>query len=761
MTTLSRLLLMIVAMLGLSMSWADAQSSKWTINVGADVEYSTFSPDGERLLTITNDDYAVATCVNTRNGAKLWTRTLEDFEQYKVCRFLNNDSVLLGQKRVYELVNATNGSVLGTLPIADESWDDLRVEYSTDPDHDSLSPYFDGGIGIFYFDRAMQILDLEKFTVLYQTGWSPNKIKYYRWGPALMINPRGGGDTIYFVDVTKRAMIYKVSAYDSDINSSVYQPFAATASELLLFNERNIESIDMATGKKNATIEVDPDDPEYYSPVIFKDALYLMVSDDDIQTMYRTKDGVQLWKTQPEEIKGLVEQVIELPNDEAILVTYDLEGLVSAIKVNATTGKIAWRRPLFVQESRLEPGHKEGSRFLAALATIAVSVGKAYLRSALNSSLNQSHWRRDPSTGLIEPNYRYNSFAARREREADREFVNNMYNSWVNKKKVTPGYASLVTRDEKQMTLALVGRIYEPVKGTADTYDGEAMLTVNLGDGSIAQSRPFEMLGRSDTKGFNAFRDMRMVSVGSFKVLVGIHDVYVVRGEAVERISFGESAVTLLDSSSTSISIMVNHDDEIYDFWRYDVSGPTTQQALIARSQYANVLLLDSIAPATTIRYTPERIEAFPLITGVVTDASFATPKWTLTEADLDKMEFGDLDENVGAKTRTQGIAVIGGDVFFLGDDGLAFVSSDGGCRWSKEWSPDVLRQRLGVTKVGDAVAYSMGSNTRVFATACPGAEIGSVESSFTSTDVRLTDSGTLVVIDRGENIISGFIMKK
>ncbi len=745
---------------------------KWKIDVGADIEYNTSSPDGNRLLYLVEDgDNAIATCVNTQTGQKLWTRTLEEFDRYPLCRFVNNDTVLLGQKRQFEFLNAESGGVLATIPIADESWDDLKLKPAPDAEHDSLTPYIDGDIGVFYFYRAMQILDLKNLSVIYQTGWSPNSLKYYRWGPALMINPKGGGDTIYFLDVSKRKMIYKVSSYDSDINSSVYQPFAATTSELLLFNEKNIESIDMATGAKNATIPVDPDDPEYYSPVIFKDALYLMVSDDDVQKMYRTKDGVLLWQSEPGAIKGIVEQVIELPKDEALLFAYDPDGITSAMKVSTSTGKIAWKRPLFVQDGKLDPGHKEGSRFLATLATIAVVAVRSYLGVGSGGGYSyrpMSSSYIDPRTGLIET--RGSTFPdineereARRRMEEQKKFINDTFNSWVNKRKVTPGYVQVVTQNDEQLSLALVGRIYEPVKGDdADDYNGEAMLTLKVADGSVVQSRPFEMLAKSDSKAFNAFRDMHMITFGETRVLVGVHDIYVVRGQQVERVTFGEDKVKLLDSSLTSITFHVNHDDgDRFDYWRYDVGGPETKRMLIARSEYANVVFIDTVAPATTIRFTPDLIEAFPLVTGEATDASFASPKWKLSEAELDKMDFGDLDENVSTDTVTQGIAVVGGDVFFLGDDGIGFVSGDGSCRWSHEWSPNMLQQHLGLTKVGNAVAYSMGSYTKVYGTPCPGAEIGAHDISFSDSQVRLSETGTLLVIDTDDNIINGYVLKK
>ncbi|MBS1910357.1 MAG: hypothetical protein JST22_00085 [Bacteroidetes bacterium] len=732
-----------------------AQPADWHHKAGLEIRYSTTAPNGSRILYLTRDDETVVTCVNVQTGAKEWSRPLGKLKEYRVVRFIGNDTVLVGNGNKYEFLNARDGALITSIPISDEAWSDLAWEEKADEGSDTLRPYFEGGIGIYYFDESFQILDLEKLSVVYQSPMPIRKVHYYKWDNVLMIQPLSGVDTFYFVDLHEKRVVYKVSKYDEPLNSSVYQPFAISLNELLLFNERDIQSIDMTTGKVNAKIDVDPDDPEFYAPIIFNKGLYLLVSDDNVQKLYHTKDGKLLWQTPEGAIPGIVEQMIELPNNEALMLGYESDGKTTVYKINTVTGQKLWSRLIFIQDGELKPGHKQGGKFWATVGTIALTVARSYLRGAGRSysygSSSDLMYRNDPFG-------RYGSFNRfdQENYERDMRTINGLYNKWVNRQKKSDGYATVVRRMDDRITFAVAGKIYPPNDdGTTRDYTGEALMTLNLNDGSVAESKPFQMFSKAEYSGFNAVTDMKIQAFDSTQVLVGVHDIYVLRGNALEQVPFGDGqTLKMLKTGVDEITVMADSDGERFDYWRINVAGPATRRFLIARSTQANVTFLDSASVSTSIRFTEDHIEAFPLIEGNATDASFASPKWKLSEKDLDKMNIGDLDNKVAPDNRTQGISIVGGDVLLMGGDGLGFVSSDGACRWSYEWSPKQDVKKLGVTKVGSAIAYSLGKITKCYGTDCPSKEIGSHKISPSDCEVSITQNGAMIVVDRDEGEI-------
>jgi outer membrane protein assembly factor BamB len=747
------------SILFLAATTAFAQKPAWELKLGTEIYNPTLSPDGKHLLYFTRQDAVSATCIDVSSGTKLWSKPLKNFKQYRIGRFIGNDTVLVGQENRYEFLNARDGSVIKTLPIIGDDWSDLRWEEKADAENDTLRPYFKGSIGIFYFDDGTQILDLKHLSIIHQTEESPSKIKYKEWENVLLINPTSGGDSIYFVDVDNGKLLYKASK-DNDLNSSVYQPFAVSNGEMLLFNEDNIQSIDLATARQDAIIPVDPDDPEFYSPVIFKKGLYLMVSDEGIQKLYNAKDGKLLWETAKGAVPGIAEQIVELPNDEALLMGYEEDGKMTTYKINANTGKTLWKKDLFVQDGKLETGHKEGSKVWATIGKIAV------LMLTMPSRYN-TRWGGNSYSGFgfgyhdgFGFGYNENPFY-RSERDAAVRRANNMYNSWINTKKSSDGYTYVLTTNDKQVMLATAGKVYSLKDGKpSENYDGEGILTLNLADGSVVSWTKCEMLAKSESGDFNAYKDLNVTKLDSAQTLVGTHEVYILRGDNVEKFSFGEETLSFINAGPNAITFVSNHDGDYYDYWRIDASSVPSRKHLIARSTYPNVVFHDSLDVSTMLRVDEKGIAAYPVKDGDVSDASFASPKWSLADDDLDKLELGDLGEKVGYTNRMQGIRIAGGDVYLMGEDALAYVSSDGTCRWTEQWEPELLKTKVGVTTLGHGLIYSTGDITSMLSNQCPPRVIGRDKIDFSDSVVLLSNvTNEVVVINTDDGIIHEYSM--
>jgi outer membrane protein assembly factor BamB len=746
---------------------AIAQVSKWESKLKTEIYNPVISPNGKHMLFFTDDDSIVVHLANLGTGAEEWNKTLNKFKQFRVSRFIGNDTVLVGEENRYEFLNAKDGSLYKSLPIVGDSWNDIVWENTADENDDTLRPYFEGDLAIFYFDDGMQILDLANASIIHQTETSPGKIRYKKWDNMMMINPVSGGDSVYFLDMTAKKLVYTASKDKNDINSSVYQPFVASLGTLLLFNEDNIQSIDITTGKENATIDVDPDDPELYTPVIFKNSLGLLVSDEDVQKMYDAKTGKLLWSTPQDSVPGVIDQLVELPNEQGLMMAYESGGKMKAYKIDAKTGKILWKHALFVQDGSYEPGHKEGSKVWATIGKIALTIAVSYLsRGSYGSGYHGS---------LSDPNYFFrqsqwdmqNQWQRRyyeRQRDEQRRDINNMYNSWINKKKKSEGYVTVLNQDSTSVMLVSAGKIYNAEDdGSAREYDGEGIMKLNIADGKILSQTKCPMISAAENKNFNAVKDLNIQKFDSARTLLGVHDLYVLRGDSLEHMNFGDGTLAFINSGRNELTFWAHDDDkETYDYWRVDVASVPATKYLIARSYTKNLVFGDtSRAVNTTLLVTEDSIAAFPVRTGDIAAGTFTNPKWVLDEDALDKLDLGRLDKNITAMDSLQGIRIDGGDVILMGDDGLGFVSSDGACRWSNEWSPSLFKKKLGVSHIGDAIVYSTNGVTQVISTKCPVEKV-TEEISYSDTMILTSPNHEdVIVLDTDDGVVHGYHVKK
>lgn len=744
---------------------AQGQNSTWEIKIEEEVLYATGSKDGIHALYIYEDDNDSinAVCIDAVNGMMLWKRTLVDFEEYSICRFINNDTVMLGQKQQYEFINAESGKLLKTLPIIGESWSNIKRIYTHEKDQDHIEPYFKEDVAIIYFDEGFQVLDLKKLEITYQTTESPSELKYHEWGSLFFMNFKGGADSLYFLDRDQKKIVYKASLDDFPINSSIYQPFASNNNELLLFNEDNIQNVNLETGKLNATIEIDPDDPEAYIPVILKSGLHLIISDEGTQKLYRTKDGKMLWQTKEGAFPGLVEQIVEIPENDGqgIVFSYEDDGLMMLRRVDLNSGAVAWKRSLFIQDGQYDPGHKQGNKTIAMIGAIAVTLLQH------NTFGKGSGWSRDPFSGRSTYNrgddYVLNS-------------ANSLYNSWVNKKKKTEGYTAMLFIDKNQIVVSTAGLIWKPENKEQNEYDGEGVWTVSLADGSITKSQPCNFLAKADIKDLNAFSDLQLKNLDSIKtkVLIGANDIYVAKQDKIDHFNFKEEKLELITNTSTDIAVFANNDGESYDYWRINAVATPAEQSLIARSIYKNIVFPNPdtaksyvqnylVYSGTTLNITEEGISAYDRKVGPVTSSTFSSPRWKATSDELDNLGVDDFKDINNFFNGIQGVFLFRDQVFIMGEDAISTISKDGKCRWSHEWSPNWITTRMGLHVNDYKAMYVSGDKVAILKNTCEGGVVA--EHEIDATDIQILKAEEnptcVVIIDTDEGILRGYSLLK
>lgn len=709
------------------------------------------SPDGSRLLYFTEgDDSLMLNCIDMSTGARLWRRFLSGFIPQGVCRFIGSDTVLVAEGKHIEFLDASDGSLLKVIRVPGEGLQDLtHTRYqvtrgNTTTIYDTLNIHFAGRFLFLYFDDATQIIDLHRAERVFQGTESGRMVQYRWWDSTLMAAPASGADTFFLVDERTGSLLFRGSLRDHPLNRYIFQPYMIRDSTLLLVEEDSIVSIDMAAKRPSVGINFDPDRAENFKVMIFHGALCVLVSDDGIHRLFDARSGTLLW--QVGELPGIVDQILELPNDEALLVRYDDRGGASILKIDTRTGNKVWTRTLFYTDRRMLTGHltvdSYGGHDLAWVHQGQWQQGGPW---ALGHQIDRTPLRQ----GVADESARW---AALRTNEA--------YAIWMASGKVAEGYVEFMAQNDARVSILTVGAIHAAVgDDISNEFDGESFTTLNIADGSIVSHIPARLLVPSRRGSRNVFADLNVRRIDSIKFVVGINDVFFAIGDTVATMSFDSSEVTLVATYQKSLVLIAAHpDDKRFDYWLVDVSAGVPQRSLLARSTSRNVLIRDSVAADFTMRIADSVVEAFPSVKAYPTDAAFRNPRWRLTRAQLDSMKLGELDVEADPDTRKAGIVVYRDGVQLLGDESMCLVSADGACRWTYPWFTDSRSVRLGMTRRGRRFVYSIGGYTGIAAVGCPPVTPKVYDIDYGDTQLVFAKrNAAFVVVDKYKGQVYGF----
>ncbi len=764
------LLLLVTGMSLVSTGTLSAQA--WTLNLDTELKNPILSPGG-LYLVYGNDDLEAAQCVEVATGKLLWSRPLEDFEEWHIMRFVGDSVVLLGQADRYEFVRPADGEVLTQLKIIDEDWDELEVmgaaeeQMMKEQGMDPIRPHYRANIGIFYFDDGMQILDLEKRTILMETEDSPSKLQYRTWGNVMMVISRGGPDSLWVIDYKQRKVILRLSTDDYEINNSLYQPFAMndakdseydvekerdespSATEIVLFNEEDITSFNPVDGSVNSTIDIETGDPDFFFTIVLDDGLYMMVSEDDEQRFYRTSTGELLWTLPENTIPGIVDKMHDLGDGNALLFAYHDKD-ATLYKVSIADGSIAWQKPMFKFRGGYEPGHKQAGGFGAFLKTMVVGMlvgGGGY---------------RTNSFGIGS----YSSYSARRDRA---RMMNSIHQGFLSKEKKVKAYMDLVSVEESEVVVVVAGKAHnfeDPDWGEAEQ---EGIYRISLADGSTVEEKLAPLLAEKDGN-LNASADLQFyqLEAANAQALVGVHDIYIVRNGVVESFNFGEETIVFHGNSDSTFSFHTDLDEDQYDFWILDASANPSRFTFFGRSDEPNfVASADTTVKVQALVFNDYTITGHAFPDATPGNVTLGPALWTLTEDDIDDLEIGSLTKNWSYGDRLQGIRSDTSGVLFMGDDGVAWMSSDGSCKWSREWDPNRTKVTFYPKYVEDYLVYGLDEDHVIIRLDCSGTEIAYQEidasdSYFLVTDpeFKVTPHHTAIMMDVDEGLIWCYVLK-
>lgn len=741
---------------------AYCQGANWKIDVDTEILYSTISENGLHALFIYEDDNDSINlvCIDAINGIILWKQVLTDIkrEDYELCKFVVNDMLFFPQKNQYKFINTESGLVEKTIPIIGESWDDLKKSWSFNQSKFLTYPYTNDSIGIFYFDEGFQIIDFKKMEIAYQTSETPSEAIYEYWENTLFINLASGSDTLYFFDLEKKKISYKMPLDKHEINSTVFQKFAIHNNELIIFTEDEIQCIDLQDSKLITTINVDPDNIGAYTLVILKNKLHILLSHENKQYFYRISDGKMLWETKENVFPGIVESALEVPgrDGDCIVLSYEEDGRIMARRIQMNTGEILWGKLLCIQDGNYNPGHKPGSSTGRILASIALSIlvrGVIIIPETINAQENEYYTR----------------------------YKSSLYNSWISQNKETDGYVTILDIDPDKFTVITAGSLYSPENKNQDNYDGEGVWTYNISDGLMQESQRKQILVDEDRISVNAYRKLLSINFDSIQTqaILGLHDIYIAKKDTIINFNFGESRINFISKTKTDFVIVADSYKEHFDYWNININTFPPERSLIARSTQANVVfpMPDTTQPylqnylntsSLTLLISDEEIIAYPRKTGSVDSLTFSSPLWKLSEYEMDSLDLGGIEHSRSYFDGTQGIFFFSNDVVVMGDDGIGIITDSGKCKWSQEWDmmtrtgalgKEVFNGLMGVHMTQDRIMYVTKSKATLLNNACKGSIIAEEEIDYNFLEIlKSKDAPTfIIIVNTEEGTLSGY----
>ncbi len=757
-------LLLSFALLSIAIKAEDEPVGKppdWKFKLETDIYRWRVSPNDKYFFVITDgEDNPVMNCYTMADGKQLWSHNMVDLDKdlFTLCRWVSNDVVMIGEKNKYVFLKAQDGSIIKTLNLFCESWGDVSWKYNPQMEATGTTqePYFVNNYAIFFGGDGFQVIDLVNQKIIYQSTQSVSRAMFKDDGIKVSMWPYSGmfsakPDTIYTLNYHNGEFNVKPWS-DKQPNSRLYVTDYSYKNDRLDFYENSVEYTNLATNKVEQTLSINPNEPDYFGPVIWNDGLGFVTSLNNVQTLYWSRTLAPVFKTSPADLPGFIDQFYGLDNGDVIMFVFNNDdSKMSIARIDSKTGRMNWKNTMFKYDGSYKTGHQKGGAgemLLKMAGSLALSVvGTVATRGAIVFTPNP--------TGII--------------------------NS-LNKDKYSEGYAKVITWSNDRMTIAAGGKIYSELSnGTHDNYDGEGIFTFDLKTGKLINNFPCPIIAKSDAD--NAYNDLVTFPLFSGNIVMGMNDVYVIKNDNVERFTFGKSKVELFKTDSNSIVIaVVNKDDDYCDYWRIDLGSSKSTKTLLARSKldpvYVEKIFVPLFSPIlsdTKFGEFPCRllidengISGFKLIDGDInlTGDSWANPLWKIS---FDDFKVGKIDvdgmandlkskltnnQNYQPEGEVQGLSVNKDRIIVMGKDGLGYIKSDGTCKWVKEWEPDVSKANIGVNEFKGYILYSMGDYTKIYKSDCSGECMMSLENSYKNTNVRIpADNSGMLVIKHGEDI--------
>ena len=754
------------------------------------------APDENHFVICNNiEDECSIDMYDMHSGNKIWTKNLKglsDEKFYDLWRFVSDDIFFAGDEGGYLFLNVNNGSIIKSIPLVCESWDDILLKTgkvatisSPSTNYGKLSdvisemimhPIFISDYGIFFSKDGFQVINFAKQNVLYQSTQKCGKIateKYYENSdestlPVLKIKIFSGTgmisgaspDSAYALDYehNKLYTFYspngEITNKDVKPNDRLYITNYSHKTDRIDFCLDLITYTNLTTNTIEKTLKINPNAPDFITPILFNDRLCFVTSQNKIQTLYDGKTLSPIFQTNPGDLPGIIDQFYILGNDDVLLFVYNNDDSKMSIgRINSKTGSLVWKSTLFKYDGSYKPGHQKESAGMFTLKMLGASV--------LSSTLQ-----------IIDPLHR--------------EYTPNtkVIISSLNTEKSSEGYANILSVSNDTLIIVANGKINSlQSKGSDNDNNGEGIISIDLKTGRTINNYSCPIIASSEIN--NVIDNLTYLYFPQFNanIIVGANDIYIQRDENIERISFNKSRVHFIVSDSISITIAVYDENENNsDYWRIVVGENRARKILLARSKldpiYIENIFFSLFSPLLgstkydefpcSLYIDEDGISGYKLIESAVISEGevFSNPLWKFSfeelgtgTMDIESMcdDFmGEIKDNPNFNPggEIQGLIVNKDCIIILGSEGICYIKPDGTCKWTKEWEPDISESKVGVNLINGCIFYAIGDITKMYSMDCTGKTLMSIENDYSDTFIRNFEDDRGILVRKSD---SGF----
>lgn len=750
-----RMLALVVVSSSCLIAGEGTKGNLWSNSYEDDLANAKLSPNGSHVLVYHEDTLL---CLDGSNGKRLWSKTYKNVEehQHRVTQFPKVGEAIIPGNNSLVWVDIATGKELASVPIVGEMSDISYRPAAANTDYDTLQPIVYGDLLIVWYSDGTQVIDMIGRKVVYQSSDDPSVLKIERWFSTMMLDTES--DTTLFVDGTSRAVVYKHDNEEFPISTDVYQRFFEHKDLLVVITENNMIVVDKKKAAKIGTLLISAENTENYIPIVKDDKLYVIVSKEDNHEMYDVESQKKLWTIPRKSMDGILDNTTITSDGSLLLQWFDEEHDLFLSRLNFSSGAITWTTRLVTQEGAYEAGHVKPNNTLATIASYAAA-------TMLNTlSRGSSYSARLPYTvgpgGILLANGRP-MMSTIDLANLGNETMAGLVNKKINKKRATSAMTKIIGVDGENIHLVCMGEAHQAWSGTPSSkMDGEGLITINSANGKVVKFLNQVLYADQEKEKFNLYQHGETIETSTGLLVIGARVVVHAsnKGE-LSRLSFNTEDLKMLDSRPTYAVVYCEDAAGHHQQWYIDCSQHQLTKKLMFYSE-------DLCAGVT--RDTTDFRKSIVLFDGAVrayqplSDLPKASdkPVWTLTEADIDKMEIGSFDADSVVGTR-HGIRMHGEHVFFLGDDGLAVVDeSTGACRKHREWDADFKMKRDGVVLVKNAAVYQFDSEAGMIGlrSGCDVSLVGK-ESVNHSKGQVLADkaTGLMVIVNQEEGTINAY----
>lgn len=716
---------------------SDLLTPAWSINFEKkSAKRIQESPDGSIMYVLSEiDDGYIIEFYETTSGKLLWDMALTELPDIGVSfnRILLDGAALLCTGNEIIFAESKSGKVLKKIPLLCETWDDIENVVELSGGKNSGANFLQqNDMGILGSENGLQIIDYTNKSVIYSSNVDAETIVAIQYGDIMQIKLRNGGwsvleDSIYFFDASKKEMIHKGIMKDLIYNDRLYLPWYNYKNTFILALAESVLFIDLDSKKIVSTEIMNPNEPDNLSFHIINDELCMLATTETEHKLFDGKGKIK-WEIPRSEVPGVFEGIYNI-NNRYIGLHYDNEESKACIcSINPENGKILWNVPIFEYEGYFQTGHQKESLGMTFLKATAATVASAALSRAM-------------STRYYRPVY--DAIAA------------------AYYQKSSEAFAKIIQSDDNSVTVACYGNLQSLTDG-GETYK-ETLLKVDLEKGNILSENDVKLFSGGDFE--SVIDKLEVVYLKDAVAIIGYWNVYILSGGKLETLKFNSESINLLSQTDDEFVIFTyNSDDDIYDYYKIDVSSH--KLTLLARSESPrNFVDTDYFSFKNSYIINDDGFFAFKPISAAypLPTRGFSSPPennsadWNML---WDKLDIGDIEisdcekeiyeiqkknPNYYFPYYVAGISVRNDNIIFMGEDGLAYAKQDGSCNWSKEWSPECEETAWGVSRIGNWLVYSTGDDTKLIKNDCEGATLASYN--FNYDDILISAINEKVIV--------------